>query len=102
MTTTTSGQLDNDAFERGILELRNMPRIDGRLPAQVLFGHPLRSGVPTHHQAFAPEWQRAAEECDARANHLLTQVKQRHDRSARPLPGIRIGSRTTLPANGTA
>ena len=68
MTTSNNGQLDEEAFERGFLELRITPRADGRSPAQVLFGHPLRSGVPTHHCVFAPEWQQAADECDAKYN----------------------------------
>ncbi|XP_068228046.1 uncharacterized protein [Palaemon carinicauda] len=41
MTTTKNGNLDADEFARGMLELRNTPRADGRSPAQVLFGHPL-------------------------------------------------------------
>ena len=42
---TSSGELDTDAYAQGLLELRNTPRADGRSPAQVLFGHPLRSAV---------------------------------------------------------
>ena len=39
------GDLDTDAFAQGLLELRNSPRADGRSPAQVLYGRPLRSAV---------------------------------------------------------
>ena len=43
-------------LDRGLLELRNTPRADGRSPAQVLFGYPLRSGsVPMHHRAYAED-----------------------------------------------
>ena len=101
MTTSNNRQLDEEVFKRGLLELRNTPRADGRSPAQVLFGHPLRSGIPTHHRAFVPEWQRAANECDAKAQHLRQQTKQRHNRSARPLHGIRIGSRIDIQTNAT-
>ncbi|KAG0725258.1 Gag-Pol polyprotein [Chionoecetes opilio] len=105
MAATTSRQLDDDAFERGLLELRNTPRASGRSAAQVLFRHPLRSGVPTHHRAFAPEWQRAADECDARADNLRQQTKQRHDQLVHFMaytsaPGLM--SRTTLQAYGIA
>ena len=92
MTTTESGRLDEDEFARGLLELRNTPRADGRSPAQVLFGHPLRSSIPAHHRSFALEWQRAAEECDAKAEHLRSQAKEYHDATARPLPGLNIGT----------
>ena len=47
---------DDDAFDRGLLELRNTPRPDGRSPAQVLFGRRLRTAVPAHRRAFTPEW----------------------------------------------
>ncbi|XP_037804767.1 uncharacterized protein LOC119599083 [Penaeus monodon] len=57
----------NEAFDRGLLELRNTPRQDGRSPEQILFGHPLRSCVPAHRSSFAPEWQAKAEDCDRRA-----------------------------------
>ena len=52
---------------------------DGRSPAQILFGNPIRSALPVHHRSFAPEWQRAADEYDLKAEHLRHQVKQRHD-----------------------
>lgn len=91
-TTTKDGRLNEDDFARGLLELRNTPRADGRSPAQVLFGHPLRSSIPVHHRAFAAEWQRAADACDAEAARLRMRAKERHDASARPLPVLRIRS----------
>ena len=96
MTTTSGGQLDEDDFARGLLELRNTPRADGRSPAQVLFGHPLRSSVPAHHHSFAEEWQRAAEECDAKAERLREQAKVHHDATARALPKLSIGTHVDI------
>ncbi|XP_068240989.1 uncharacterized protein [Palaemon carinicauda] len=92
MTTTKNGNLDADEFARGMLELRNTPRADGRSPAQVLFGHPLRSFIPTHRRSFAKEWQRKAEECDVKAEYLRSQAKQRYDSTARPLSHLKMGS----------
>lgn len=90
-TTTRRGQLDEDEFARGLLELRNTPSAAGRSPAQVLFGHPMRSSVPAHHRSFASEWQRAADDCDVTAERLKSKAKQRHDSTARPLPRLHIG-----------
>ena len=90
--TTAAGGLDSDKFARALLELRNTPRADGRSPAQILFGHPLRSSVPAHHRAFAAEWQRSTDECDTRASDMREQAKARHDVSARSLRPLRIGS----------
>lgn len=91
-TTIMDGRLNCDDFARGLLELRNTPRANGRSPAQVLFGHPLRSTVPTHHRSFAPERQHAADVCDAKPSRLRQQDKERHDATARTLPVLRIGS----------
>ena len=90
--TTAAGGLDSDEFARALLELRNTPRADGRSPAQILFGHPLRSSVPAHRRAFAAEWQRKADECDTRATELREQAKTRHDASAHPLRPLHIGN----------
>ena len=96
ITASSQGRLDEEQLSRGMLELRNTPRADGRSPAQVLFGHPIRSGVPTHHRAFAPEWQRAAAECEAKAATTQERVARHHDATARPLSRLQIGSRVDL------
>ena len=92
MTTTTARHLDEDDFARGLLELRNTLHAEVRLPVQVLFGHPMRSAVPAHHRSFAPEWQLAADDCDATADHLKSKAKARHDFTARQLPSLRLGA----------
>ena len=55
----------------------------------------MRSGVPTHHRAFAAEWQRAADVCDEKAAEIEKAVRH-HDSSARPLSQLKIGSRVDL------
>ncbi|KAK3855471.1 hypothetical protein Pcinc_038132 [Petrolisthes cinctipes] len=97
MTTTERGQLDEDEFARGLLELRNTPKADGRSPAQILFGHPMRSCIPAHHRSFSPQWQLAADDCDAKADHLREQAKIRHDSSARSLLLLHLGGRFLRP-----
>ena len=52
-TTTVKGGLDDENFQRGLLEYRNNHRAGGLSPAQILFGHPLRSVVPAHRHSFA-------------------------------------------------
>ncbi|XP_043217351.1 uncharacterized protein LOC122379318 [Amphibalanus amphitrite] len=101
ITASTGGRLDDEQLSRGLLELRNTPRADGRSPAQVLFGHPIRSCVPTHHRAFAPEWQRAAAECELKAAVNREAATSRHDGTARPLSQMRIGSRVDIQNSDT-
>ena len=52
--------------------------------------------MPTRHRAFAPEWQRAAADCDAKAAEIQEQVTRRHDATARPLSQLQIGNRLDL------
>ncbi|XP_045108661.1 uncharacterized protein K02A2.6-like [Portunus trituberculatus] len=91
-TTSSHASLDDDAFARGLLELRNTPREDGRSPAQVLFGHPMKSALPVHHRSFAPEWQQAALKCDIKADHLRSYSKIYHDKTSKPLSQLQIGA----------
>ncbi|KAG7155102.1 pol Retrovirus-related Pol polyprotein from transposon-like 4 [Homarus americanus] len=87
-----SGNIDCEAFDKGLLELRNTPTHSGRSPAQILYGHPLRSCVPAHAKAFAKEWQTRAESCDRRAATRAQDTKARNDDRARPLQPLEIGA----------
>ncbi|XP_042234488.1 uncharacterized protein LOC121874423 [Homarus americanus] len=48
MKTTKGGNLDDKDFDRGLLEVRNTPRPDGRSPAQIPLGRSLRTAMPAH------------------------------------------------------
>nr|XP_027231522.1 uncharacterized protein LOC113823105 [Penaeus vannamei] len=77
MKTAPSGNIDNEDFDRGLLELRNIPNATGRSPAQIFYGRPLRSCVPAHPESFLEEWQEKSEDCDRRAAAQAEQVRQR-------------------------
>ena len=94
--TSVAGNTDSDEFARGILEIRNTPRADGRSPAQVLYGHPVRSAVPMHHRAFDKTWQKAAEECDRRGEEVKEAAEEAYNRGAKPLPPLRIGANVSV------
>lgn len=99
--TCSTGSLDTDAFREGLLEWRNTPRQHGRSPAQIVFGRPLRSIIPTHRRAFAPEWQPKEEEwMDAAAANQEKTVEWYNSR-ARELPPLKIGQRVKS-TGGTA
>ena len=63
-SASQNGNLDTDSFHSGLLELRNTPKQTGLSPAQVLFGHPLRSRLPAHKKAFQSCWKELACEID--------------------------------------
>lgn len=91
-----SGDIACEAFDRGLLELRNTPNFTGRSPAQVLYGRPLRSCVPAHPDAFSKEWQSKAEDCNRRAAARAENVAVRYDNQARELPKLHVGQQVRL------
>ena len=86
------GELDDENFQRGLLEYRNTPREGGLSPAQILFGHPLLSAVPAHRAAFSDKWQKTANEYDARRSRAHAQHEQRDNEHSRSLQPLRIGA----------
>ena len=59
---------------------------------QIVFGHPMRSNVVTHHRAFRQEWQKGRTEADQKAATLRAKAKKRHDEHAKRLPVLKIGT----------
>ena len=91
-----TGNLDCEAFDRGLLELRNTPNYTGRSPAQTLYGRPLRSCVPAHAKAFQKEWQARAESCDRRAAARRHDATARYDAHAKPLVPLNLDTQVRL------
>ncbi|XP_064098156.1 uncharacterized protein K02A2.6-like [Macrobrachium nipponense] len=96
LKTAPTGNNDCEDFDRGLLELRNTPNQSGRSPAQVLYGHPLRTCVPAHPQSFTEDWQEKAHDCDRRAAARAAQVQRNYDAHARPLPRLNVGQHVRL------
>ena len=55
MKVAPSGNIDCEEFHRALYEHRNTPTHTERSPAQVLYGHPLRTCVPAHPEPFKKE-----------------------------------------------
>ncbi|ODM88365.1 hypothetical protein Ocin01_18317 [Orchesella cincta] len=89
--TSPSGDLENEAFQLGLLELRNTPRADGRSPAQMVFGQPMRTTLPLHRSRFAAEWKSQHKDCDIRASRLRQKATERYNKAAKPLKGLQRG-----------
>ena len=64
--TTQNGNLDKEEFLEGLLELRNTPRQHGLSPAEIVFGHPIRSKIPMHSTRFSKRWAKMDLEWDKR------------------------------------
>ena len=87
LVASTSSNINSTVFLRGLLEARNTPNQDGASPAQLLFGHNLRSFLPARQECFAPCWQTAKSAFDKRAARLA-RAKDKYDASAHPLRPI--------------
>ena len=92
---------DSDAWARGILQHRNTPGPDGRSPAQIVFGRPVRDTIPAHRRSFAPRWQRAADEADSAATARQEVTRQAYDRHARDLRDLDVGSQVAVQDSAT-
>jgi len=90
-----SGDLSSDSFMQGLLEFRNTPGESGLSPAEIVFGHPLRSVVPAHHSTYALQWRNAMDQRDkqAAADEL---IKARYDETSRSLSALPIGTRVRM------
>ena len=79
-----SGDLSSEEFLTGLLEFRNTPLEWGLSPAQIVFGHQLRSVVPAHRSSYASKWKEAmvARERKVAADAA---AKFHYDERAKPL-----------------
>ena len=90
--TTKNGDLNNDAFREGLLELRNTPGETGRSPAQLLFGRSLRSKLPVHPSSFQP----SPESVFASPEPLSERGGSRYELRGRDLPVLEEGRMVRL------
>ena len=90
LKTATSSDLSNETFLRGLLELRNTPDVTGFSPAEIIFGHQLRSIVPAHRSSFHSRWATVAEARDRQAA-IDDGVKAHYDVHSRSLRPLQIG-----------
>ena len=98
---TAPNGLDVDLWTRGVLQQRNTPGPDGRSPAQIVFGRPVRDTLPAHRRAFDPRWQRTADEADAAAADMKDDAERRYNQHAKDLPALGVGSQVMVQNNVT-
>ena len=90
--TTENGKLNCDEFYAGLLEYRNTPKNGTLSPAQILFGHQLRSLVPAQRRSLDRKWTTAMEEYNDRRFKEKMRNAENYNRSAKNLPPLTIGT----------
>lgn len=91
-----TGGKPSEEFAEGLLELRNTPRVGGRSPAEIIFGHPLRTRIPAHKNLFARLWKEKFMEYDMKRAGVQSEVESRYNDRARPLHTIEVGTKVRI------
>ncbi|XP_042857772.1 uncharacterized protein K02A2.6-like [Penaeus japonicus] len=87
LKTVPTGNIDHEAFERGLLELCYTLNFAG-CSAQIFFGHSLHSCVPAHAKSFTKEWQSRAESCECCADECAKDVETRYNKPSKQDPEL--------------
>ena len=90
------GGARTEDFNEGLMELRNTPLAGGKSPAEIIYGRPLRTRVPTHWTAFKPEWLKSMAEFDRKTAELAAKRAENYDKSAKTLPPLERGDEVLI------
>ena len=86
-----NGNIATEEFMAGLLELRNTPGPSNVSPAQLLFGHPLRSLVPALPESLNPQQDQLIDQHNCQSTHHQEEVTKRYNTSAKPLSSLAVG-----------
>ena len=85
LLSKSGGNVESDAFRKGLLELRNTPGPEDVSPAQRVYGRQLRSLVPAMPEWYGSTAVEVIEEADVKKEERLEAKKAAFDASARAL-----------------
>ena len=83
----TGGNINSEQFRIAMLEWRNTPNATGKSPAQLMFGRPLRTQLPSH-MSFLGEGDQEVRQAKRK---IKWKAKRHHDRRTRALHPLQAG-----------
>ncbi|QQP39108.1 Uncharacterized protein FKW44_019885, partial [Caligus rogercresseyi] len=95
------GDIKDEAFSAGILELRNTPRADGCSPAQTLFGRSSSFTRPMPLALFHTQVQPKAEDAIKKRLENAAKAKMYYDRSTRVRKHLSAGDKVLVQDTST-
>ena len=91
-----SGDIDSDEFCEGLLEWLNTPKAAGLSPAEILYGHSLRSIIPAKMCSYKQIWKEKFDKWDSNVVDSKRKEKDRYDSGAKPLNQLQIGQKVRI------
>ena len=94
--TTVNGDINSEAFQRGLLEWRNTPKAHGKSPAELLYGCQMRSIVPSIQTNLCPIWKSNIER---KISELQEKSEEYYNIGAKDLSELSVGDKVRIQDN---
>ena len=87
----------NNNWAKEILQWKNTPhKLTGLFPAMMLYVHSVQDATPCHKSSLTLEWHDEKLWVDREAANRQQKLEMYNNRSARPLPPLKVGDQVCV------